>query len=152
MDLLSLAPGTVLDKRALDFVSDLQAIHASTQEHLEQANARHKAATDVHHRDVQFEVGDLVWAILTRDRFPAHEYNKLVSHKIGPLEVVAKINPNAYRVKLPNGYRTSDVFNVKHLVPYLGHGFSRDETSVDSRTNPFQERENDGDETARQLE
>lgn len=79
---------------------------------------------------------------MTRDRFPAHEYNKLVSHKIGPLDV-EKINPNAYRLRL----RTSYVFNVKHLVPYVGENSIGYETAPDSRANPFQEGENDGDET-----
>ncbi|CAL9017672.1 unnamed protein product [Prunus brigantina] len=50
---------------------------------------------DVKHRHIEFEVGDFVWAILTKDRFPTGEYNKLVARKIGPVEIVAKINPNA---------------------------------------------------------
>ncbi|KAM0027670.1 hypothetical protein Hdeb2414_s0019g00542891 [Helianthus debilis subsp. tardiflorus] len=48
------------------------------------------------------------------------EYNKLSAKKIGPVEIVEKINPNAYRLKLPSHIRCSDVFNVKHLLPYYG--------------------------------
>jgi hypothetical protein len=31
---------------------------------------------------------------------------------------VKKINPNAYQLKLPSHIKTSDIFNVKHLVPF----------------------------------
>ncbi|KAG7532368.1 Zinc finger CCHC-type [Arabidopsis thaliana x Arabidopsis arenosa] len=46
-------------------------------------------------------------------------FNKLKARKIGPLEILEKINNNAYRLHLPPHIRTADVFNVKHLVPYL---------------------------------
>ena len=48
------------------------------------------------------------------------DYNKLSTKKIDPVEIVEKINPNAYRLKLPSHICTTDVFNVKHLTPYLG--------------------------------
>ena len=56
---------------------------------------------------VDFEVGDFVWAILTKDRFPIGECNKLATRKIGPLEILDKINSNAYGLKLPNHIPTS---------------------------------------------
>lgn len=71
-------------------------------------------------RLVEFEVGDRVWVVLTKDRFSAGEYIKLVPRKIGPLEVLEKINFNAYRLRLPSHLKTADVFNVKHLIPYYG--------------------------------
>nr|GEZ51381.1 hypothetical protein [Tanacetum cinerariifolium] len=83
---------------------------------------------------VDFEVGDFVWAVLTKDRFLVGEYNKLSAKKIGLLEIVEKINSNAYRLKLLSHIRCSDVLNVKHLLP--DHGNSSDEDSVgNSRTN-----------------
>jgi hypothetical protein len=33
---------------------------------------------------------------------------------------VKKINPNAYQLKLPSHIKTSDVFNIKHVVPFTG--------------------------------
>ncbi|KAK9083428.1 hypothetical protein Scep_029899 [Stephania cephalantha] len=82
---------------------------------------------------------DFVWAVLTKDRFSVGDYNKLSVRKIGPVEVLEKINPNAYRLKLPSHIRTADVFNVKHLVPYYG------DTSDDdnSRANSVHPGEND---------
>ncbi|GKE37844.1 hypothetical protein Tco_1461249, partial [Tanacetum coccineum] len=46
--------------------------------------------------------------------------------KIGLLEIVEKINFNAYRLKLPSHIRCFDVFNVKHLLPYHGDSFDDD--------------------------
>ena len=85
-----------------------------------------------------------MWVVLTKDHFPAGEYNKLSAKKIGPLEVLEKINPNAYRLKLPSHLPTADVFNVKHLIPFTDD--SSDD--ADSRANPVQPGENDVDEIA----
>ncbi|PKI67015.1 hypothetical protein CRG98_012553 [Punica granatum] len=63
-------------------------------------NAKYKQATDKKRHSVEFEVGDYVWAILTKDRYPAGEYNKLSARKIGSVEVIEKINSNAYWLKL----------------------------------------------------
>lgn len=39
--------------------------------------------------------------VLTKDRCPTHEYNKLAARKIGPVEIVEKINSNVYHICLP---------------------------------------------------
>ncbi|PKI45864.1 hypothetical protein CRG98_033744 [Punica granatum] len=88
---------------------------------------------DRRRRHVEFEVGDFVWAVLTKDRFSAGHYYKHAARKIGPAEIVEKINSNAYRLKLPSNIPTADVFNVKHLIPYPGDSSDDD----DSRTNSF---------------
>ncbi|CAA7036125.1 unnamed protein product [Microthlaspi erraticum] len=105
---LGVVPDATRDHgQAVDFVADLSFIHSQVHENLQVASAKYKEAADRHRRDVQFKVGDLVWAILTKDRFPPREYNKLKSRKIGPVEVVEKINANAYRLKLPPHVRSS---------------------------------------------
>ena len=80
-----------------------------------------------------------MWAFLTKDRFPVGEYNKLSTKKIGPVEIIQKINSNAYRLKLHSHIRTADIFNVKHLVPFTGD--SSDDSY--SRPNSVHPREND---------
>ncbi|PKI43651.1 hypothetical protein CRG98_035950 [Punica granatum] len=100
---------------------------------------KYKAVTDRRKMHVEFEVGDFVWAILTKDRFFASDYHKLAVRKIGPVEVVEKINSNAYRLRLPSRIRTADVFNVKHLIPYTGDSLDDD----DSRANSLNPGEND---------
>ena len=60
------------------------------------------------------------------------EYNKLSAKKISHLEIIEKINLNAYRLKLPSHIRTTYVFNVKHLIPYRG---DRDEATIANHPN-----------------
>lgn len=131
LDLLTLPDKTRHHGEAVDFITDLEALHRTAQQHLEASASKYKQAADSKRREVLFEPCDLVWVYLTKERLPLREYNKLKSKKIGPVEVLERINSNAYRVKLPDHLRTSNVFNVKHLSRFHG-----DNTPPDSRPNP----------------
>ena len=80
---------------------------------------------------------------MIKDHFPAHEYNKLVARKIGPLEIIEKINQNAYHLQFSSHIHVVHVFNVKHLIPYFGDVFffffvfSCDDMVSDLRMNLF---------------
>ncbi|XP_057808911.1 uncharacterized protein LOC131023389 [Salvia miltiorrhiza] len=123
VDLLPLPSSPAAAPSAAELVTNLTQLHQTARQNLEAANDRYKRAADTHRRE-------------------------LASRKIGPLEIVEKINPNAYRLRLPSHIRTSDVFNVKHLIPFHGDNISGDEVQADSRTNRFNGGENDGDEVA----
>ncbi|PKI57100.1 hypothetical protein CRG98_022494 [Punica granatum] len=92
---------------------------------------------------VSFEIGSSE-PIFLQDRYPAGEYNKLSARKIGPVEVIEKINSNADRLKLSSHIRITDVFNVKHLIPYTGDSLDED----NSRANSLHPGENDAVEEA----
>ncbi|GJX76714.1 hypothetical protein Tco_0323525 [Tanacetum coccineum] len=62
-------------------------VHKVVHENLVRANSKYKQDADHKQRHVDFEEGDFVLAILTKDRFPVGEYNKLSAKKIGPLEI-----------------------------------------------------------------
>lgn len=120
LDLMTLPDLSRLHGQAVDFVDELQVVHKQAKYNLEAATTKYKATADVKRRALEFQAGDLVWIVLTKDRMPIREYNKLKSQKIGPIEVVERINANAYKVKLPSHMKTSDVFNVKYLSPFRG--------------------------------
>ena len=89
-------------------------------------------------------MGDLVWALLTKNMFSISEYNKLSTRKIGPLENIEKINTNTYILKLHSHIRTLDVFNVKHLIPVRGeHNADVVIDNSNSSANPLQLDRND---------
>ncbi|KAL2527315.1 CCHC-type domain-containing protein [Abeliophyllum distichum] len=75
--------------------------------------------------------------VLTKERFPAHEYNKLKARRIGPVRILEKINANAYCLELPTGMKTTNIFNVKHLAPFLGDNPPTPTVVPDSRSNLF---------------
>lgn len=128
----------------LSFLSDLMHLHGGAETSIEQITEIHeqteanikayvtkyKTTTDAYCHRLVFEVGDLVWALLTHDHVPAHTYNKLKAKKY-LFEVLEHINDNNYWLCLPLDITTSDVFNVKYLSLYLPI-----DTSFDSGTNP----------------
>ncbi|GJR02381.1 putative reverse transcriptase domain-containing protein [Tanacetum coccineum] len=122
-------------KKVQDFVEGLHDVHKAVRENLVRANSKYKQDADQKRRHVDFEVGNFVWAILTKDHFSVGEYNKLYAKKIGPVEVVEKMNSNAYRLKLPSHIRCSDVFNMKHLLPYHGDSSNEDTVGVSGGPN-----------------
>ncbi|KAE8664910.1 G-box-binding factor 3 [Hibiscus syriacus] len=115
--------------KADEMVKYLRCIHEQVKQTIHESNTKYKTRVDNHRRQVHFDIGDFVWAVLTRDRFPVGEYNKLKDRKIGPCEVVQKINDNAYRLRLPSHMKTYDVFNVKHL-----RGFETDDVELSDCT------------------
>ncbi|KAE8669996.1 putative Quercetin 3-O-methyltransferase 1 [Hibiscus syriacus] len=137
-EVLDLAPIPRIGRfspKADEMAKYLRGIHEQVKQTIHESNTKYKTRVDNHRRQVHFDVGDFVWVVLTRDRFPVGEYNKLKDRKIGPCEVVQKINDNAYRLHLPSHLQTSDVFNVKHL----SHCFvDSDYTTLNSRTSSFQ--------------
>lgn len=86
--------------------------------------------------------------MLTKNRFPIREYNKLAARKIGLLEIIEKINLNAYWLKLPSHIKMSDVFNVKHLVLDTDDSFDDD---MNSTTNSLKPEEDDVDRVANKF-
>nr|GEV55954.1 putative reverse transcriptase domain-containing protein [Tanacetum cinerariifolium] len=120
----------VLKGKVQDFVEGLREVHKAVRDNLVQANSKYKQDAYQKRRHVDFEAGDFVWAVLTKDHFPVRESSK----KIGLLEIIKKINSNAYRLKLPSHIRCSEFFNVKHLLPYHGDS-SDDDLVVNSKAN-----------------
>lgn len=88
-------------ERALELVEELTDIHARAQDNLAGTALKYKRAADKRRREVHFQVGDYVWAVLIKERFPNGQYNKLQPRKIGPVEVIEKMNAYAYRLRLP---------------------------------------------------
>lgn len=73
---------------------------------------------NLHRKEVNFEVGDVVLAHLRKQRFPRGEYNKLKMNKIGPCKIIHKFSVNAYELELSLEIDISVIFNVEVFYPY----------------------------------
>ena len=78
---------------------------------------------------------------LRNERFSSQRKSKLEPRGDRPFQLVEKINDNAYKLDLPGEYNVSATFSVSDLNPF-------DVGESNSRSNPFEERGNDGDSVA----
>ena len=74
---------------------------------------------------------------MRKERFQAKRCSKLLPRGDDPLQVLERINDNAYKLDLPGKYDVSAIFNVTDLSPF--------DVGDDLRANLFQEEGNDGD-------
>nr|GEW16726.1 hypothetical protein [Tanacetum cinerariifolium] len=74
------------------------------------------------------------------EKFPKGRAGKLQPRANGPFKVLERINDNVYKLELPSHYNVSATFNVADLKPFVAD----EDDSFNSRTSPFEEGENDG--------
>jgi hypothetical protein len=95
-------------------------LHATTKDNIECMNVKYEVVGDRGRKHVVFEVGDLVWLHLRKDRFPDFHKSKLMPHVDGTFRVLEKINDNAYKLELPADFGTvSPTFNIADLKHYF---------------------------------
>ena len=91
------------------------------RDNLKIARDRQKIYADNRHRDLQFEIGDRVFLKISRKcvlRFGRR--GKLRPRYIGPYEIIARVGPVAYKLKLPPELsRIHDTFHVSMLRKYI---------------------------------
>ncbi|PKI60289.1 hypothetical protein CRG98_019344 [Punica granatum] len=75
LDLLPVPDKTRVHGKAADFVHGLQEIHETVHNNLKNAAMKYKAVVDRRRRHVEFEVGDFIWVVLTKDRFSAGKFS-----------------------------------------------------------------------------
>ncbi|GJW74094.1 putative reverse transcriptase domain-containing protein, partial [Tanacetum coccineum] len=80
LDLMTPRVSSSVPKKVHDFVAGLHDVHKAVHENLVRANSKYKQDADHKRRHVDFEEGDFVWAVLTKDHFLVGEYNKFVRY------------------------------------------------------------------------
>ncbi|KAL0439531.1 UNVERIFIED_CONTAM: hypothetical protein Slati_2436100 [Sesamum latifolium] len=122
-------------KNRAEFVKQ---IHVKVKSNIERMTQQYMNRANKGRKRVIFESGDLVWLHLRKERFPDKRKSKLMPRGDGPFRVLEKINDNTYKLDLPGEYGVSATFNDSNLSPFY------DTDNEESRTTPFQEREDDG--------
>ena len=92
------------------------------RDNLKIARDRHKSYADNRHRDLQFEIGDRVFLKISpwKGVLRFGKRGKLSPRYIGPYEILSKVEPVAYRLKLPPELsRIHDTFHVSMLRKYI---------------------------------
>ena len=141
IDLLPLPSSVQHNLDATQRAEMILNLHKTTKDNIEHMNAKYKLAGDKGRKHVVFDVGDLVWLHLRKDRFPDLRKSKLMPRAAGPFKVLEKINDNAYKLELPADFGTvSPTFNIADLKPYFG-----EEDEIASRKTSIQEGEHDVD-------
>jgi hypothetical protein len=141
IDLLPLPSSVQNDLDATQRAELILKLHETTKDNIERMNAKYKIAGDRGRKHVVFDVGDLVWLHLRKDRFPELRKSKLMPRAAGPFKVLEKINDNAYKLELPAELGpVSPTFNIADLKPYFG-----EEEELSSRTTSIQEGGHDED-------
>ena len=75
-------------------------------DNLKTARDRQRSYANNHYRDLQFEIGDRVFLKISpwNGVLRFGRRGKLSLRFIGPCEIVSKVGPVAYRLKLPQSY------------------------------------------------
>ncbi|KAJ6916332.1 hypothetical protein NC652_018894 [Populus alba x Populus x berolinensis] len=100
--------------RAQRFVDQIRKIHHKVEQQLQKAQQKYKERHDRHHKQGNFQEGDLVWLHLGKDRLLG-EGKKLRPIRCGPFKIIRKIGDNACQLELPAFIEMYSVVNVEKL-------------------------------------
>jgi hypothetical protein len=88
IDLLPLPSSVQNNFDATQYAELILKLHATTKDNIERMNVKYKVVGDRGRKDVVFEVGNLVWLHLRKDRFPDLRKSKLMPCADGPFKVI----------------------------------------------------------------
>ncbi|KAA0056807.1 pol protein [Cucumis melo var. makuwa] len=86
------------------------------------AQSRQKSYVDVRRKDLEFDVGDMVFLKVApmKGVLRFEKKGKLSPRFVGPFEILERIGPVAYRLALPPSFSAvHDVFHVSMLRRYV---------------------------------
>ena len=95
----------------------MQALVEEVHGYLLAARSRQKSVADKHRTDREFQVGEMVWLKIKvkQVKLKIGNCKKLAPRWAGPFQIVQRLGPQAYKLKLPIRLKIHDVFHVSLL-------------------------------------
>ena len=106
LDILPLPLQERINLDASARVNHLKKVHEDTRHTIERQVQRLASKLNINMSPMVFELGDLVWLHLRKDRFPKECMSKLLPRADGPFKVHARYNDNAYKIDIPRDMST----------------------------------------------
>ncbi|KAL3648619.1 hypothetical protein CASFOL_005022 [Castilleja foliolosa] len=128
IDLVPIPVVTQFSGDAEEQAARIRDLHEQIRKRIVRQNDDYKRRADKHRKKRVFQVGDLVWIHLCKERFPVGRFGKLQPRADGPFRILERINDNAYKVDLPGKYNVSATFNVSDLSPYISEEASDEDS------------------------
>lgn len=88
LDLVPIPRASRMHPKANEMADYFREIHDRVHRTIGESNVKYKNQVYNRRRQVLFDVGDFVWAVLTSDRFSVGEYNKLKDRKIRSYDIL----------------------------------------------------------------
>lgn len=117
-------PGAALNPTAAAAVDPHTLAHTvataltAAKQHLENARERQRNYANRSRRDVEYEVGDMVYLSTENLKLPGPS-RKLQEKRIGPFKITHKYSPVSYRLDLPEEMQIWKSFHISLLTPFV---------------------------------
>jgi hypothetical protein len=97
----------------------IKTLHEKAQVNIEKMTKKYEKCANKGRRKILFELGDMVWVHLRKERFLEQRKSKLQPRADG------QFKDNAYEIDLQDTYGVSSSSNVVDLSPFFGLEESR---------------------------
>lgn len=129
IDFLKISNDETTSPMATWRLNQLKNVSAELAFNLKKAQDSAKIHADKKRIQHYFKIKDKVW-LLRRNLKTSRPSEKLDFRRLGPFEIISKINDVAFKLKLPDSMKIHPVFHVSLLEPYTAPLDSKESPSV----------------------